>query len=78
MRDLIDRKMAITALGERPTVYAGSAYGLGCRNQFDTDRLAIDTVPSAEITLKDVQEWCYKRGLTIIDSALYLEMRSRY
>ena len=31
-----------------------------------------------EITEEDVREWCYKRCLTIIDNALYLEMRSRW
>ena len=30
------------------------------------------------ITEEDVREWCYKKGLTIIDNALYLEMRSRW
>ena len=48
MRDLIYREAAIAALGERPTVYAGNTYGLGCRNQFDTDRLAIETVPPVD------------------------------
>ena len=48
MDDLISRKAALAALGERPTVYAESAYGLGCRNQYDSDRLAIETVPSVD------------------------------
>lgn len=27
---------------------------------------------------EDVREWCYKRGLTVIDNALYREMWSRW
>lgn len=30
------------------------------------------------ITEEDVREWCYKRGLTIIDNALYREMWNRW
>lgn len=46
MKDLIDRREAIKALGERPIVWAGSDYGFGARNQYDKDLLAIETVPS--------------------------------
>lgn len=51
-------------------------------NDYDTalkmgiEALKADVQP--EITEEDVREWCYKRGLTIIDNALYLEMRSRW
>ena len=42
--------------------------------------LVRDIAPSAqsEITEEDVREWCYKRCLTIVDNALYLEMRSKW
>ena len=30
------------------------------------------------ITEEDVREWCYKRGLTIIDNALYHRMWNRW
>lgn len=43
----------------------------------------IDSLPSADVQLhqlteEDVREWCYKRCLTVIDNALYLEMGSRW
>lgn len=50
MQDLISRQAAIDALGERPVVWNEwtDEYSLGQRNQYDTDRLAIETVPSAQ------------------------------
>lgn len=48
MSDLISRETALNALGERPLTWTGGDYELGCRNQYDTDRLAIETVPSAQ------------------------------
>ena len=48
MSDLIDRREAIDALGERPMVWVGSDYGLGARNQYDADVLALETIPSAQ------------------------------
>ena len=60
MRDLIDRQAALAALGERPTVYAGSTYGLGCRNQFDTDRLAIETVPPVDAVPVVRGKWIHR------------------
>ena len=49
MDDLISRKAAIDSLGERPLVWSDNDdYTLGERNQYDMDRLAIETVPSAE------------------------------
>ena len=52
MSDLISRQEAIDALGERPMVWTDNdEYSLGQRNQYDCDRLAIETVPSAQLTL---------------------------
>ena len=48
MSDLISRKAAIDALGERPMVWVESDYELGARNQYDADVLALETVPSAQ------------------------------
>lgn len=49
MNDLISRKAAIDALGERPIVWSNDdEYALGERSQYDIDRLAIETVPSAQ------------------------------
>lgn len=50
MNDLISRQAVIDALGERPVVWNEWAdeYSLGQRNQYDTDKLAIETVPSAQ------------------------------
>ena len=46
MSDLIERQAAIDALGERPMVYMDSDYEIAQRNQYDMDKLAIETVPS--------------------------------
>lgn len=52
MSDLISRADAIDALGERPMVWTDDdQYTLGERNQYDRDRLAIETLPSAQPTL---------------------------
>lgn len=49
MNDPIDRQAAIDALGERPVIWTDKIdYILGARNQYDMDRLAIETVPSAQ------------------------------
>lgn len=49
MRDLIYRHTAIDALGERPMVWMDSDYEIAQRNQYDMDKLAIETVPSAQL-----------------------------
>lgn len=48
MDDMISRAAAIDALGERPMVWTDSDYEIAQRNQYDMDRLAIETVPSAQ------------------------------
>lgn len=49
MSDLISRQAALDALGERPVIWSDNDdYTLGERNQYDMDRLAIETVPSAQ------------------------------
>ena len=54
MSDLIDRQAALDALGERPVVWSDNDdYTLGERNQYDMDRLAIETVPSAQPECED-------------------------
>lgn len=49
MNDMIYRQAALDALGERPMVWMDDDYVLGARNQYDMDRLAIETVPSAQL-----------------------------
>jgi hypothetical protein len=52
MMDLISRQAALDALGERPIVWTdNNDYALGERNQYDMDRLAIETVPSVQPTI---------------------------
>lgn len=48
--DTISRQAAIDALGERPLVWNvwTDEYELGQRNQYDSDKLAIETLPSAD------------------------------
>ena len=48
MDDLIRRREVIAALGERPLVWVGSDYELGVRNQYDCDRLAVETAPTVD------------------------------
>ena len=48
MKDLIERQAVIDALGERPMVWMDSDYEIAQRNQYDMDKLAIETVPSAQ------------------------------
>ncbi len=51
MAEYIERQAAIDALGERPLVWSDDDdYTLGERNQYDIDRLAIETVPSTDVT----------------------------
>ena len=67
--DMISRQAALDALGERPVVWSDNdEYTLGERNQYDMDRLAIDTVPSVDAVpvvrcedcneYQDVHQWC--------------------
>lgn len=60
MDDLISRQAALDSLGERPIVWEDcDEYYLGRRNQYDSDKLAIETLPTIEpkkgkwITKKD-------------------------
>lgn len=73
MADYIDRHKAIDALMAQSS--SDGAYGYV---DSYTIGLTLVNLPSAEITEEDVREWCYKRGLTIIDNALYLEMKRRW
>ena len=58
MDDLISRQTAIDALGERPMVWTSDDdYALGERNQYDIDRLAIETVPSADVQPVRHERW---------------------
>ena len=62
MNDLISRQVAIDALGERPMVWdTGDDYSLGERNQYDMNKLAIETVPAADavpvVRCKDCIFW---------------------
>lgn len=67
MRDMISREAAIEALGERPTVWTDDdQYTLGERNQYDIDRLAIETLPSAQPDLQEYSVW-FRIGETLVD-----------
>lgn len=58
--DTISRAAALDALGERPVVWSDNDdYTLGERNQYDMDRLAIETVPSAQpVNIAKLQPNC--------------------
>ena len=65
MNDLISRQTAIDALGERPLVWSkDDDYSLGGRSQYDIDRLAIETVPSAQPEIIRCEECRYNTGLS--------------
>ena len=73
MNDLISRKAAIDALGERPMVWSDDdEYALGERNQYDIDRLAIETVPSAQ-----PERTCVNCGRTANNGGWYADGRTR-
>ena len=64
--DLISRAAALDALGERPLPWTDDDdYVIGGRNQYDSDRLAIETVPSARqeiVACGDCKHWiCHDR-----------------
>lgn len=61
MRDLISRQAAIDALGEEPMVWTDNDYAVGQKNQWQLDRLAIETVPSAQVWIP-VSERLPERG----------------
>ena len=49
MRELIDREQVLKDMGDRPKVSSGSGlYALGAINQYDMDRLAIETSPTVD------------------------------
>lgn len=66
MDDLIRRREVIAALGERPLVWVGSDYELGARNQYDCDRLAVETAPTVDavpvVRCKDCKHHHYDRS----------------
>lgn len=69
--DCISRQAAIDAFGERPMVWVGSDYGLGARNQYDADVLALETVLPAQPERKvfegmsdaEFEKWLYEHGI---------------
>ena len=48
MKDLIDRQEAIEALGKRPGLAGDCEWEIAARKQYDADRVAIESVPSAQ------------------------------
>ena len=73
MSDLISRDAAIDALGERPMVWTDDdQYTLGERNQYDRDRLAIETLPSAQ-----PEGRCVNCGRTVNNGGWYEDGRTR-
>ena len=63
VEDLISRRAALDALGERPMPWTDDDdYVIGGRNQYDSDRLAIETVPSARqwIPCSECEKRCGK------------------
>ena len=77
MDDLISKQAAIAALGERPLTWVGGDYELGRQNQFDSDLLAIQMVPSVD-ELEIVTEYCRKRNLVIITIGSFRALQAYY
>lgn len=79
-KDLIYKQAAINAL-ERTKEKDPKGDIAVFYNKITDNKIAVIEALSSvqpEITEEDVREWCYKRGLTIIDNALYIEMKSRW
>ena len=59
--ELISRKGAIFALGERPISWTDSDYELGLQHQYDIDRARLEHVPALIriplLTCKDCEYW---------------------
>lgn len=53
----ISRQVAIESLGERPMSWTDSDYEIAQRNQYDCDKLAIETVPAADVRENVRGEW---------------------
>lgn len=64
MADLIDRQEAIEALGKRPGLAGECEWEIAARKQYDDDRAAIESVPSAqhEITLESAIDYLHSIG----------------
>jgi rRNA maturation protein Nop10 len=59
--DTISRRAALDALGERPMLWVDDDnYTLGARNQYDSNRLAIETVPSVDAVPVVHGQWIIK------------------
>ena len=70
MSDLISRQAAIDALGEEPMVWSKyDDYALGERNQWQIDKLAIETVPSAQPDYEPVTAEDFAK--TMSENSLY-------
>lgn len=60
MDDLISKQAAIDALGERPLIWSDDdKYAIGKQNQYDSDRLALEAVPSTIVRCRDCKHWEY-------------------
>ena len=60
--DLISRKAAIEALGEKPLAWTDSEYELALQQQWESDVDAIKAVPSAQLEIircKDCKEYYF-------------------
>ena len=77
MSDLISRQDAINTSLEFFVEFLGGALHENAQKELIARFQRLSSA-QPEITEEDIREWCYKRCLTIIDNALYLEMRSRW
>lgn len=66
--DLIYKKKAIDAIGDKPLAWTEGEYELGLQNQWQSDVDALKALPPAkkEITLEDVKAYCKPRCLQIV------------
>ena len=63
MKDMIDRQEAIEALGKRPGLAGDCEWEIAARKQYDADRVAIESVPSAQPERKTGRwEWDEESG----------------
>lgn len=70
--DLISRRAAIDALGEKPLAWTEGEYELGLQNQWQSDVDALNDLPPAQ-----PDRTCVNCGRTVNNGGLYADGRTR-
>ena len=60
--ELVDREKLLKDMGERPKVNGSGLYALGAVNQYDMDRLAVETAPTVDAVPVKHGRWIHHKG----------------